>query len=356
MFMRIAVIGSGKVALEMVRRTAINPAYQYVGISDSSATVTKYSGFTPDEMMGIVAYKSRGGKLRDYEDGRSWVTERSDDVLGQKIDVVVDASAHQTYDFLTKALDNGINVVGSNKLPYADVSPSEFKGLFSKAKKKRKVIDNRTVVSANLGTLVRISEFAHTAGGVSYIRGGLSGTWGYISWKINQGILFSQAVYEAKEAGYTESDARIDLRGMDSARKAVIMARTNGVPLGLADIQVEKILSPEIESAGADDALKLLPKLDESIGRRVAAARGKNCTLKYVGELDFDKWVFEVGFKEIPLDDPQASTKGTDNKVTMLPRYWNGKAISIEGPGAGIEVTAQGLMAGLYELHANHSA
>ncbi|MFH0889633.1 MAG: hypothetical protein V1836_00630 [Candidatus Aenigmatarchaeota archaeon] len=352
--MRIVVIGAGKVALELVRQTATNPAYQYVGISDSSVTVTKYSGFTPDEMMGIVAYKARGGKLRNYEDGRSWVTERPDDILDQRINVVVDASTHQTYGLLMRALDNDINIVGSNKLPYADVSPADFKRLYSKAKKKRKTIDNRTVVSANLGTLRRIEEFAHTAGGVSYIKGCLSGTWGYISWKINQGVPFSQAVYEAKEAGYTETDARIDLRGTDSARKAVIMARTNGVPLGLANIQVEKILSPEIENAGAEDALKLLPTLDETIKGRVAVAIEKNCTLRYVGELDFDKWVFEIGFKEIPLDDPQAFTRGTDNKVTMFPRYWNGKALSIEGPGAGIEVTAQGLMAGLYDLSLNH--
>ncbi len=352
--MRIAVIGSGKVALELIRQTATNPSYQYVGISDSSATVTKYSGFTPDEMMGIAAYKSGGRKFKDYEDGRSWVTERPEDVLGHKIGVIVDASTHQTYSFLMQALDNGIHIIGSNKLPYADVSPADFKRLFSMAKEKETVVDNRTVVSANLGTLRRILEFARTAGGVSYIRGGLSGTWGYISWKINQGVPFSQAVYEAKEAGYTETDFRIDLGGMDSARKAVIMARTNGVPLSLANIRVEKIISAEIENAGAEDALRLLPTLDESIKGRVAAAREKKCTLRYVGELDFDNWVFEVGFKEIPLGDPQASTIGTDNKVTMFPRYWNGKALSIEGPGAGIEVTAQGLMAGLYDLSLNH--
>ncbi len=341
-------------ALELARQTATNPVYQYVWISDSSATVTKYSGFTPDEMMGIVAYKSRGGKLRDYEDGRSWITERPDDVLGQRIDVVVDASTHQTYGFLMQTLDNGISIIGSNKLPYADVSPADFKKLFSKATEKGKTIDNRTVVSANLGTLTRIAEFARTAGGVSYIKGGLSGTWGYISWKINQGVPFSKAVYEAKEAGYTESDVRIDLGGMDFARKAVIMARTNGVPLSLANIQVEKILSAEIENASAEGALKLLPMLDDWIKMRVAVARKKNRTLRYVGELDFDNWIFEVGFKEIPLDDPQASVIGTDNKVTMFPRYWNGKALSIEGPGAGIEVTAQGLMAGLYDLSVNH--
>ncbi len=352
--MRIAVIGSGKVALELVRQTATNPNYQYVGISDSSATITRYTGFTPDEMMEIVAYKSGGRRFKDYKDGRSWITDWSEDVLGNKIDVVVDASAHQTYGFLMQALERGINIVGSNKLPYADVSPADFKRLFSRASEKGVVVDNRTVVSANLGTLRRISEFARTAGGISYIRGGLSGTWAYISWKINQGVPFSQAVYEAKEAGYTESDARIDLRGMDSARKAVIMARTNDVPLSLTNIQVEKILSAEIENADAEGALKLLPTLDEQIKRRVTEAAAKNCTLRYVGELNFNGWVFEVGFKEIPLDDPQASVKGTDNKVTMFPRYWNGNALSIEGPGAGIEVTTQGLMAGLYDLSMNH--
>src|SRR3989338_4202751 len=112
--MRIALIGAGKVGLELIRQTATNPMYEYVGVTDTSGTVTKYSGFTPDEMMGLVAAKSRGIALRDYDDGRSYVTQRTEDVLGNKIDVVVDVSSHQTYGFLMTALDKGIHVVGSN--------------------------------------------------------------------------------------------------------------------------------------------------------------------------------------------------------------------------------------------------
>ncbi|MBI4168085.1 MAG: hypothetical protein HY515_03950 [Candidatus Aenigmarchaeota archaeon] len=348
--MRIALIGAGKVGLELIRQTATNPMHKYVGITDTSGTVTKYSGFTPDEMMGLVALKSRGGKLKDYDDGGSHVTQRMEDVLGNNVDVVVDVSSHQTYGFLMAALESGINVVGSNKLPYADTRAADFRRLFAKAKEKGKVLDNRTVVSANLGTLVRIQEFVSTAGGVSYIRGGLSGTMGYISWRMDQGASFSQAVNEAISEGYTETDFRIDLKGMDSARKAVIMARTNNVPLEVSAVNVEQFLPPELENVSVEEALKNLAALDKQMKSRVERAKQNGSTLRYVGELDFDKWVFEIGFKEIPLDDPQASTKNSWNKVTMFPRYWNGQPLSVEGPGAGINVTTQGLMAGLYEL------
>ncbi len=348
--MRIALIGAGKIGLELIRQTATNPMYQYVGVSDRSGTVTKYSGFSPDEMMGLVSAKSRGIKLRDYDDGRSYVTRRMEDVLENNIDVVVDVSSHQTYGFLMEALDRGVHVVGSNKLPYADTRAADFKRLFAKAREKGRIVDNRTVVSANLGTLVRIQEFVNTADGVSYIRGGLSGTMGYISWRMSEGVPFSQAVNEAISKGYTESDFRVDLGGMDSVRKAVIMARTNDVPLELAGIHAEQFLPDEFGRMSVEEALKSLPNLDESMRSRVAAAEKGGCTLRYVGELDFDKWIFEIGFKEIPLGDPQASTKNSWNKVTMFPRYWDGQPLSVEGPGAGINVTTQGLMAGLYEL------
>jgi aspartokinase/homoserine dehydrogenase 1 len=176
---------------------------------------------------------------------------------------------------------------------------------------------------------------------------------GYVSWKINQDVPFSQAIYQAISKGHTESDFRRDLDGLDSARKAVIIGRTGGYPLELTDIEVEKLLPPEMKDVSIEEATKMLPMVDEKMKSRVEIAKRNGCTLRYVGELDFDKGAFKIGFSEIPADDPQSSVKESWNKVTIFPRYWKGESLTIEGPGAGINVTTQGLMTGLYDL-SNH--
>ncbi len=342
--------GFGKVGLELIKQTWDKPNYQYIAVSDSSGIATKYSGFTYNDFVRLISLKERGGKVSEYSEGRTAISEDMEDVLGNKPDVLVDVSDKQTYKLLMSALDKKIHIVGSNKPPYADVSSEDFEKMFLDAKRNGCVIDNRTVVSANLGVLVRAKEFANTARGISYLRGCLSGTMGYISWRINQDVPFSQALSEAVSKGYTESDFRKDLDGLDSARKAVIIGRTSGYPLELKDVEVEKILPPELERAGVKEASGMLPMVDEGMKSRVEVAKRKGCTLRYVGELDFDRGIFKIGFSEIPLDDPQASVKGSWNKVTMHPRYWMGEPLTVEGPGAGINVTTQGLMAGLYDI------
>lgn len=348
--MRIHMLGLGKVGKELIRQTWSNPEYQYITISDSSGVATKYSGFTHDDLVRLISLKERGGKVSEYNDKRTAIYEDSMDVMGNNPDIMVDVTDKQTYKLLMAALDKGIYIVGSNKPPYADVSSNDFDQMFLKAKKNRCIIDNRTVVSANLGVLTRAKEFANTAGGISYIRGCLSGTMGYVSWRINQDIPFSQAVCEAISESYTESDFRKDVNGLDSARKAVIIGRTGGYSLELKDIEVEKLLLPEMENVSVKEATRMLPMIDEIMKSRVEVAKKKGCTLRYVGEFDFDRGIFKIGFSEISADDPQSLVKGSWNKVTIFPRYWKGESLTIEGPGAGIYVTTQGLMAGLYDL------
>lgn len=344
------MIGSGKVGMELLRQTWENPNYRYTAVSDSSGIATNYSGFAYNDLVRLVSLKERGGKIIEYNNKLTQITDDMENALGSRPDIIVDVASHQTYGILMKAIGIGLHVIGSNKLPYADVKSGEFQELFSKAREKQKIIDNRTVVSANLGVLVRVREFLNTAGGVSHIRGGLSGTMGYVSWRINEDIPFSQAFYEAVSKGYTESDFRVDMRGLDSARKAVIIGRTNGYELELSDVKIEELIPPELEKVDVKEAFKMLPAMNERMKKRVESAKKNNCTLRYVGELDFDRGDFKIGFFEIPIDDPQSSARGSWNKVTMYPRYWKGEPLTIEGPGAGINVTTQGLLAGLYDL------
>jgi homoserine dehydrogenase len=357
--MNLSLIGMGNVGQELVRQTIVYPQYSFVSVADTSCTVAKRGGFSSEEMEEILKLKEGGKKLEDYKNPDiSFLAdiEAPFRINKYKPDILVDLSTSQTYPILLNAIEHGLHVVGSNKVPYAEVSYDDYEILCETAKKKRKKIDNRTTVSANLGVLTRIREFARTAGGVNLIRGSPSGTMAYISWLINGNskVPFSNALKEAKDKKYTEPHPRDDIVGEDSRRKGVIMSRTLGFPIEMSDIKVEKILPQELMSVSVDEFMKGIEKIDGRINRRVMEARNNDCVLRYIAELDFVNKNFEIGFKEIPVDDKITKSTGTDNSISIYPRRWNGKNITIEGPGAGVEVTAQGVLAGMdyiYELY-----
>jgi homoserine dehydrogenase/aspartokinase/homoserine dehydrogenase 1 len=79
---------------------------------------------------------------------------------------------------------------------------------------------------------------------VTMVQGVLSGTLGYLCTSLEEGKSFSSTVQDAMDRGYTEPDPRIDLGGMDVARKALILARSLGWRVSLDQVRVESLFPP----------------------------------------------------------------------------------------------------------------
>lgn len=177
---------------------------------------------------------------------------------------------------------------------------------------------------------------------VSTIKGIFSGTLSYLFTQLNNGVIFSDAVKMAYDAGYTEPDPRQDLSGMDVARKTVILAREIGLNIGLNDLVIENLVPEELRECSVEEFFAKLLAFNEQIMQQIADKKKDLAGVHYVGSIV--NGVANVGIQAYDESSPFANVKGTDNIVMInTDRYT--QPMVIQGAGAGVEVTAAGVYA-----------
>ncbi len=193
-------------------------------------------------------------------------------------------------------------------------------------------------VIATLRYLLDVNDPIHQ------IEGQLSGTLGFICGFLDQSIPFSQAITEAKAKGYTEPDPREDLGGKDVMRKVMILGRMAGWPLEESDIRVESLYPADMASLTVEEFLERSPGLDEAMRRRVETAAAEGNVLRYVADLK--KGSGSVGLKALPANSPLANLK----YISFRTDRYNDEPLLIGGKGAGVEMTAAGVLGDMIHL------
>ena len=261
--------------------------------------------------------------------------------------ILVDATPAETSEVLELALDNGCDVVLANKVPLA-AEQFAVDRLHRIADRSGRTILHEATVGAGLPVIDTLQKLLEAGDEVLSIEGCPSGTLGYVFGELGRGERFSVALQRAATLGYTEPDPRIDLSGIDVARKALILARAIGFRGELDDVSVESLVPSEFSEGTRESFLARVHTLDEDWARRADEARQAGKVLRYRAHVTPVSIV--VGLAAVSTTDPLGNLHGTDNQFTFTTLRYRERPLVITGPGAGPAVTAAGVFNDLLRL------
>jgi homoserine dehydrogenase len=265
--------------------------------------------------------------------------------------VAMDAGAgDRTTAIDVAVLNAGGGVVLSNKAPMAMPRGSMGEQLWLETGPGGRVRYEATV-GAGLPVLSTLRTLLDTGDEIIEITGTVSGTFGAIFSDLAAGSSFSNAVRTAKANGYTEPDPRDDLSGLDVARKALILARTLGRALDLADIAIESLVPDSLTGVTIDEFLDQISLLDASISERSNAAASSGEVLKYVLAVT-PQGSISVGVTPVSQRTVLGALQGPENIVSFRTARYDRYPLVVSGPGAGAAVTAAGMTADMLALAA----
>ena len=345
----LIIFGAGKVGRALVRQLIQSAALhaerddlalRIAAWCDRDGAIVDEKGLWPEVLRVASAAKHAGESFANTEYG----SPQQDlsaivDVAGQDGAIVVDVTATDaTVPALQLAIQRGYGAVTANKIPLA--GPQAVFNSLARGPRSRRFRYESTVGSA-VPIIEAASGLMRADDVVASVEGALSGTLGFLFTGLQSGKPFSALVREAMERGYTEPDPRIDLGGLDVARKALIVARTLGWSLELLEVGVQSLVPPELAGLPLADFLKRLPELDEGFTEQAGQAAAAGETLRYAASLQDGRAT--VGVRSVPLDCALGLLRGNDNLVAFHTRYYPDTPLVLQGRGAGVEAAAAGV-------------
>jgi len=320
-----------------------------VGMVDRSGFVFNPHGLPHRRLAELSAWKNRGEPFSAAPGGH---TATPADAIGffarhaLARPVLVDVTADDTVSVLTVGLKAGMDLVLANKRPLSG-SRGERDTLLAVAEAHGRRVRFEATVGAGLPVLDTYRKLVDSGDRVLKIEGCVSGTLGYLFTELSRGKKFSAVIQAAMERGFTEPDPRDDLSGADVGRKALILGRLLGYPGEPQDVAVESLVPAEARTLDKEEFLARLSSWDAEWDRRIAAARAKQEVLRYVATVTKKK--IKVGLRSVGAGSPFAALRGTDNQIAFT-TAWYRSPLVIRGAGAGLEVTAGGVLNDILHL------
>lgn len=290
-----------------------------VGAMDSRTYIYDPNGLDPE---ALVARKIESRRVGDKE-----YTDSVEVLSGIDFDILVEVSPTDVKTGgagllnITYALENGKDVITVNKGPLA----LRFSELTALAKKNGSLFRFEGSVGGAM-PIINLCRENLVGENICSLRGIFNGTCNFILSKMDNGQPFEQALKEAQQMGYAETDPTNDIEGYDSACKVAILANTVfGRNVTFNDVRITGITSITEEA--------------------ISMAAARNMVIRLIGEVSETK--LEVGPRLIPKGHP-LSISGTLNTAQILSDLAG--PITVSGRGAGRLETASAILSDLISI------
>ncbi|MFI5142331.1 MAG: bifunctional aspartate kinase/homoserine dehydrogenase I, partial [Bacteroidia bacterium] len=246
-----------------------------------------------------------------------------------------------------EVLSNNISIVTPNKRANSG-RYQDYKDLQMLAKRKKIKFSYEANVGGGLPIISTINNLLSSGDKIVKIEAVLSGTLSYIFSTFMQGASFSTVVKEAQAKGYTEPDPRDDLNGMDVKRKLLILARECGHIIELDDLAIKPFLSEECFAAENVAAFyTLLESQNEHFAKLREDALKHEKVLRYIALFENGKGT--ISLQAVGREHPFYNLPASDNIIALFTERYYESPLVIQGKGAGAEVTAGKVLAGIID-------
>ncbi|MFN7020444.1 MAG: homoserine dehydrogenase [Phycisphaerales bacterium] len=345
--MRIVLVGFGSVGrafAEMLaqRGDALYAAHglwpRLVGVVDSRGAAASEAGLS---VAALVEARSKGGSVGTLPSAGLGAVARDDVaplIRDLAADVVVEASPSDlkhpgpALAHLKAAFSSGKHAISVNKAPLALAMPA----LTELARFNRVEFRYSGTVGAGTPVLDMARRIAQ-GDRITRVRAILNGTTNYILWRMKEGGTdYADALAEAQQLGYAETDPTTDVDGIDTATKVVILA--NAI-LGhgprpfrptMADVSISGI-----RGIGKD---------------RIDAAAARGCVVRLIGEIDAVGRKLTVSPQEVPAAGVGGALDVPRNLNAAQFTLESAGEVSLIGRGAGGPETATAIVRDLVDI------
>lgn len=309
--MKIAILGFGVVGSGVVKV-----------VEDNKELIDQAAG-EPVEITHIFGRSFKN--LHDANLDKIILTKDIQEIIDSGVEAVVEVLGGIEFplELSKKFLENGIHVISANKDMLA-LHIDELSDLGNENKAQL----SYEASSAGGVPIIQALNYGFNANKITQVQGILNGTTNYILTRMTDGgLTYKEALAEASEKGYAESDPTNDVDGYDAQRKITLLSRI---------AYKQKVDITEVAVKGIRDVhLKDI-------------FRGKNAqlTLKLIGQsfIEEDGKTMSISVEPIFIrnDHPLASVDAEKNAV-----FVKGNAVGesmLYGPGAGSFETASAIV------------